>query len=148
MDPTDFGAVERGCPAFPDSAAEEVQLDGFLWILMPDNLKRNRDFDSNVQLLEEFTLKAFLQRFFPLSFTARKFPEAGQVYAHTAFGDQIPAVMTDETSGYLDDFRHVAFLRALNGNVLHIDVIGHSWHAGVLAVQQRAPKSMRAWLKS
>jgi len=54
---------------------------------MPDNLKRNRDFDSNVQLLEQLTLKAFLQRFFPFAFSARKFPEASQVYAHAPFGD-------------------------------------------------------------
>src|ERR1041384_3170572 len=38
--------------------------------------------------------------------------------------------------------------RCLKGYDLQNDFIGHSWQDGFLAVQQVAPKSMIAWLKS
>jgi len=148
MYPPNFGAINRGCAAFPDGAPEKMQFDDFFRVLMPDDLEGKRNVDPNVQFLEQFPSQTFLQCFALLTFAAGELPEAGEVHPCPAFGNEISAVVTDESGGYFDDLRHKRFLRGLNGNVLHIEVMGHPWHNGVLAVQQSAPKSIKAWLKS
>ena len=144
MDPPDFRAIDRRGQSFADGAAEEVQLNGFFRVLVPDDLKWNGNVYANVQFFEQLTLQAFLQRFSLFLLAAGKFPETGEVHTTAAFCDEIPAVVTDQSGRYFDDFGHERLLRASKGKVLQIVVIGHPWHEGVRAVQQVAPKSMSA----
>ena len=121
-----------------------MQLDGFFRILVTDDLEWNWNLDANAQFFVQFPLQAFLETFSVFAFSAGKLPEAGKMYAGAALGDEITAVTTDQAGGYFDDFCHDAFPRALNGNVLQIGVMGHASQVGVRAVQQIAPKSIRA----
>lgn len=118
---------------------------------MPDDLEWNGNLDANAQFFVQFALQTFLQAFSLLPLSTGELPKTGEMHAGPAFRDKIAAVATDQAGGYFDDFRHAVLLRptrALNGKVLQIGVIGHAWHDGALAVQQVAPKSIRAWLKS
>ena len=84
-----------------------------------------------------------------LPFPAWKFPQAGQMDACSALGDQVAAFMKQSS---LQQLRRLFVIRpclaALNGKVLQIGFIVHPWQDGVRAVQHSAPKSMIAWLKS
>ena len=89
-------------------------------------------------------MEAFLQRFSLFPFTARELPETGEMHTGAAFCDEIPAVVTNQSGRYFDDFGHERLFRASNGKVLQIGVIGQPRQEGVLAVQQTAPKSISA----
>src|SRR5690349_13352319 len=95
IDPSDFGAIERRCPPFSDGATKKMQLDGFFRILVPDDLKGNRNLDTDAQLFVEFPLQAFFQTFSLFAFPAWKFPQTGEMHACAAFGDEITSVNAD-----------------------------------------------------
>jgi hypothetical protein len=102
MDPTDFCTIERSGPTLSDGAMKEVQLNRFFWIFMPNDSKRHRDIDPNVEFLEQFALQTLLQRFSLFPFPAREFPEAGKVDPCPTLGNEIAAVFNNQAGSYFD----------------------------------------------
>ena len=70
------------------TAEEEFQVNGFFGVVMGDLLERLAKRNLDAQFLAEFADEAFLEALARLAFAAGEFPQAGQVTAFGALGDE------------------------------------------------------------
>ena len=85
---------------------EEAEADGFFGVGVGDFFDLFSDGDFDAEFFAEFAREAMLEGFVALEFAAGKFPEAAEVVAGAALGDEEFTSAEDEASGDIDDFVH------------------------------------------
>ena len=105
-DPGEGVAVEGLGFAGDEGAVEEAEADGFFGIGVGDFFDLGADGDFDAEFFAEFAREAVLESFTGLKFAAGEFPEAAEVIAGAALGDEELAVAEDEAGGDVDDFGH------------------------------------------
>jgi hypothetical protein len=85
---------------------EEAEADGFFGVSVGDFFDLVSDGDFDAEFFAEFADEAVLESFAELDFAAGEFPEAAEVIAGAALGDEELAGAEDEAGGDIDDFVH------------------------------------------
>src|SRR2546428_482818 len=107
LDPRHRLALARLDGARLLAAVVEVEHDGAVGILPPHRLHELAHGEGGAELLGQLASQRTLRRLASLQLAARKLPEAGQMAARAALGDQIAAgLVPDERGGDLDDEWH------------------------------------------
>src|SRR4051794_16168926 len=128
-----------------------MQLHDPFRVGMPGGQHLVADSRRDVELFEQFARQTLGQPFVRIAFAAGKFPEALEVHALRAAGDQEAAVSFDHGGGdHHSRLPSVVGHRSggVNGKARHPLAIGQTRHFGLRATQIIAPKSISAWLKS
>lgn len=107
-DPSE-GVAVKGLGFAPwERAVEEAEADGFLWIGVGDFFDLADDGDFNAEFFAEFADEAVLEGLAGLDFAAGKFPEAAEVIAGAALGDEEFTCAKNEAGGHIYNLAHAA----------------------------------------
>jgi hypothetical protein len=101
-DPGQGGAGERLRVACEQLASEKPQVNHFLRVRVGDGFDQVVDPHLHAQFLPQFTLQAMFVGLCSFPFAAREFPEATEMIASPALGDEEFALVKDEPGGHLD----------------------------------------------
>lgn len=89
--------------SFP-GALEELKLDRFFGITMSDRLDQLPNLDLDPKFLHQFAMQCLLKGLTWLAFASGEFPQAGEMPASGALGDEQFAVAEDQSGTDLNDF--------------------------------------------
>lgn len=98
------GAANGSRLALGQAAQEEFQVNGFSGIVVSDLLERLAKRNLDVQFLAEFPNEAILKSLARLAFTTGEFPQASQVTAFGALGDEKFLLVKNQSCGDVDGF--------------------------------------------
>ena len=96
------GAADGARLALGQSTKEEFQVNGFPGVVVGDLLKRLAKLSLYAQFLAKFPNKATLKRLARLAFAAGEFPQARQVTAFEALGDEKFLLMKNQSGSDVD----------------------------------------------
>jgi hypothetical protein len=94
-----------------EGAVEEAEADSFFGVGVGDFFDLAADGDFDAEFFAEFAGEAVFEGFTRLEFAAGEFPEATEVIAGAALGDEKLAGAEDEAGGDIDDLVHPFLVR-------------------------------------
>ena len=96
------GAANGSRLALGQAAQEEFQVNGFPGVVVGDFLKRLAKRNLDAQFLAKFSNEATLKRLTRLAFAAGEFPQARQVTAFEALGDEKFLLVKNQSGSDVD----------------------------------------------
>ncbi len=96
------GAADGARLALGQSAKEEFQVNGFPGVVVGDLFKRLAKRNLDAQFLAKFPNEATLKRLARLAFAAGEFPQARQVTAFEALGDEKFLLVKNQSGSDVD----------------------------------------------